>query len=190
MVDRRTFLATTGAFAAGLAGCLGRGAGDADHDIGMSSSAFLPAEYRVEPGTTVTWKNTSTHAHTVTAYENTLPDGTDTSLPAVTRPNRGPATRGTRAVAARSTPAKRSHIPSNSPAAIRTSVFPTSRATWPASSSSVMSRKQMTDRRSLQPKPKQKRRYSSTSTLVSSSSATSSGWASSVVFWISTRRSG
>ncbi|WEL20932.1 plastocyanin/azurin family copper-binding protein [Halorhabdus sp. BNX81] len=77
MVDRRTFLATTGAFAAGLAGCLGRGAGDADHDIGMSSSAFLPAEYRVEPGTTVTWKNTSTHAHTVTAYENTLPDGTE-----------------------------------------------------------------------------------------------------------------
>jgi len=81
MVDRRTFLATTGALAggltAGLAGCLGSGAGSEDHDIGMSSSTFLPAEYHVEPGTTVVWKNTSTHAHTVTAYENTLPEGTE-----------------------------------------------------------------------------------------------------------------
>ena len=77
MVDRRTFLATSGALAAGLAGCLGSGAGSEAHDIGMSSSRFLPAEYRVEPGTTVVWKNTSTHAHPVTAYGNTLPDGTE-----------------------------------------------------------------------------------------------------------------
>lgn len=79
MVDRRTFLATTGALAsgltAGLAGCLGSGAGSEAHDIGMSSSDFLPAEHQVAPGTTVVWRNTSTRAHTVTAYENTLPNG-------------------------------------------------------------------------------------------------------------------
>ncbi|MFB6128424.1 MAG: plastocyanin/azurin family copper-binding protein [Halorhabdus sp.] len=77
MVDRRTFLASAGGLAAGLAGCLGSGAASNEHDIGMSSSDFLPAEYHVEPGTTVVWKNTSTRAHTVTAYENILPEGAE-----------------------------------------------------------------------------------------------------------------
>jgi len=79
-MNRRAFLATVGGSTVALAGCFGAGGstgGGDDHDIGMSSTAFLPASFAVAPGTTVVWKNTSSHAHTVTAYESGIPDGAD-----------------------------------------------------------------------------------------------------------------
>lgn len=65
--------------AAGLAGCLGgrndrRVCGDGC-DVGMSANRFEPGTLTVPVGTTVTWKNTSSKAHTVTAYEAELPEG-------------------------------------------------------------------------------------------------------------------
>lgn len=76
-MDRRTFLATTvGLTSATLAGCLTRG--DAlssdEYDIGMSSNAFKPKQKTVSVGDTVIWGNTSSRAHSVTAYENAIPD--------------------------------------------------------------------------------------------------------------------
>ncbi|PSQ16272.1 halocyanin [Halobacteriales archaeon QS_8_69_26] len=78
-MKRRALLATAGATLAGGAGCLGTlGSGGAscgsDCDVGMSTNAFLPEEYEVPVGTTVVWKNTSSRAHTVTAYEQGIPD--------------------------------------------------------------------------------------------------------------------
>jgi plastocyanin len=78
---RRAFLASVGgtALTVSVAGCLGSGgAGTVDeYDIGMSTSAFRPAEFAVAPGTTVVWKNTSKSTHTVTAYESSIPDAAD-----------------------------------------------------------------------------------------------------------------
>jgi len=75
-MHRRAFLATVGGSAVALSGCLGSGGetGNDDYDIGMSSSRFLPGKFAVAPGTTVVWRNTSSHAHTVTAYESGIPD--------------------------------------------------------------------------------------------------------------------
>lgn len=79
-MDRRTFLATTaglGTFS-GLAGCMdGSASQPADYDIGMSIRKFQPAAIEVSPGTTVVWKNTSSHTHTVTAYEDRIPDSAE-----------------------------------------------------------------------------------------------------------------
>ncbi|MDY7083266.1 MAG: plastocyanin/azurin family copper-binding protein, partial [Halobacteria archaeon] len=36
---------------------------------------FEPKRIKVSPGTTVTWKNVGTIGHTVTAYEDKIPDG-------------------------------------------------------------------------------------------------------------------
>lgn len=72
-MDRRTFLATVGGTAVALAGCLSADA-TAEYDIGMSTNRFLPDAFAVAPGTTVVWKNTSSHAHTVTAYEDRIPE--------------------------------------------------------------------------------------------------------------------
>lgn len=73
---RRAFLATVGAATVPLAGCFGSGSssGTDDYDIGMSVSRFRPGEFAVTPGTTVVWKNTSKSTHTVTAYQNSIPD--------------------------------------------------------------------------------------------------------------------
>jgi plastocyanin len=77
-MQRRAFLATVGSSTAGLAvglsGCLGVGGSPPEYDIGMSSSRFRPQSFEVAPGATVRWLNTSSHAHTVTAYESGLPD--------------------------------------------------------------------------------------------------------------------
>ena len=74
--SRRAFLAATGTTAiAGLTGCLGLFETD-DYDIGMTAVAFRPETLTVSAGSTVVWKNTSSRAHTVTAYEGTLPEGT------------------------------------------------------------------------------------------------------------------
>ncbi|WP_435348981.1 plastocyanin/azurin family copper-binding protein [Haloarchaeobius sp. HRN-SO-5] len=76
-MDRRTFLASAGAVA--LSGCLAvsstaRTDCTSGCDVQMSASAFRPAEHEASVGDTVVWKNTSSKAHTVTAYENAIPD--------------------------------------------------------------------------------------------------------------------
>jgi plastocyanin len=77
---RRALLATAGAAMAGLPGCLGGlGTGGArcgdECDVGMSTNAYLPETHETSVGSTVVWRNTSSRAHTVTAYEGGLPDG-------------------------------------------------------------------------------------------------------------------
>lgn len=77
-MDRRAYLRTVGGLSiAGLAGCSGLATGPSeqsgDYDVGMSSAAFRPASIEVAVGDTVVWRNTSSHAHTVTAYENEIP---------------------------------------------------------------------------------------------------------------------
>lgn len=76
-MDRRRFLGRIGAgvaagASAGLAGCL-----DDDYDVGMRASAYTPETVTVAVGDTVVWQNTSTRAHTVTAYEGAIPDEAD-----------------------------------------------------------------------------------------------------------------
>jgi plastocyanin len=74
-MDRRTFL--TGASAVGItgfAGCTALGSGEDDYDIGMTAVAYRPPSLTVEVGDTVVWKNTSARAHTVTAYDDKIPD--------------------------------------------------------------------------------------------------------------------
>jgi plastocyanin len=79
-MDRRTFLA--GAASAGtlsLAGCSALRGGSAsaaptDYDVGMGAAFFRPTEVEVEVGETVVWANTGSRRHTVTAYENQIPD--------------------------------------------------------------------------------------------------------------------
>jgi plastocyanin len=59
-----------------LSGCLGgRSSGDTDFDVGMGSSFYRPEELRVGRGETVVWRNTGARRHTVTAYEDGIPDG-------------------------------------------------------------------------------------------------------------------
>jgi len=77
---RRRFLQRVGttALAAGsvaVAGCSGGGSSSADADIEMTSSAFDPDSLEVAVGDTVVWENTSSVEHTVTAYQDQLPDG-------------------------------------------------------------------------------------------------------------------
>jgi plastocyanin len=77
-MERRAFLRAVGpAAAAGLAGCIGGGTAEGDYDVGMSAAAFRPVQIAVEPGTTVRWLNTSKQGHSVTAYEEDLPEGAD-----------------------------------------------------------------------------------------------------------------
>jgi plastocyanin len=76
-MKRRAFLRAAAPTAAvGLAGCIGSGE-PTDYDIGMGAKVFRPETFRVEPGTTVTWRNTSKQGHSVTAFEDGLPEGAD-----------------------------------------------------------------------------------------------------------------
>ena len=77
-MDRRAYLRTVGGLSTvGLAGCSGlvaeRSTGSQSYDVGMSTDAFRPARVEIAPGETVVWRNTSSHAHTVTAYEDSIP---------------------------------------------------------------------------------------------------------------------
>lgn len=73
-MKRRRYLAVSGvAVTAGLAGCAGV-LGDEEYDVGMTADAFVPETLFVTAGTTVVWENTSARAHTVTAYENEIPE--------------------------------------------------------------------------------------------------------------------
>ena len=78
-MNRRSFLGGVAGVAVGtgLAGCGGSRGETGDHDVGMTARKFTPATIEVPPGTTVVWKNTSTHAHTVTAYEESIPKSTE-----------------------------------------------------------------------------------------------------------------
>jgi plastocyanin len=47
-------------------------------EVGMTGShAFDPKEITIDAGETVTWVNDSSEAHTVTAIEDSLPEGAD-----------------------------------------------------------------------------------------------------------------
>ena len=73
-MHRRSVLQQMGAVAmVGIAGCTGV-FGETEYDIGMSAMEFLPADFTVETGSTVTWKNDGSRAHTVTAYDDGIPD--------------------------------------------------------------------------------------------------------------------
>jgi plastocyanin len=75
-MDRRTFLAAVGTTAtAAIAGCSAGASSEGDYDVGMTATGFRPAELTVSVGDEVVWKNTSSRAHTVTAYESGLPEG-------------------------------------------------------------------------------------------------------------------
>ncbi|RRJ31979.1 cupredoxin domain-containing protein [Halocatena pleomorpha] len=78
-MDRRAFLATAaGLTSATLAGCFASGSLSAtEYDIGMASNAFTPDHYTTSVGETVVWGNTNSRAHSVTAYENAIPDEAD-----------------------------------------------------------------------------------------------------------------
>lgn len=81
-MDRRTVLRIGGAtLAGGLAGC---GGSESDTPAGTETGTvvemtnqnqFEPSELTVSVGETVTWENVGTVAHSVTAYEDDLPDG-------------------------------------------------------------------------------------------------------------------
>lgn len=81
-MNRRTLLAALGTgTVAGLAGCSsvlgsddGGPCGGETCSIGMTRNAFVPRRFAVSVGETVVWKNTSGANHTVTAYEDAIPD--------------------------------------------------------------------------------------------------------------------
>ena len=74
-MHRRRFLGRVGlaGVAVGVpvaaAGCLDEG-----YDVGMTADGFVPDELTIGVGETVIWENTSTRRHTVTAYENAIPN--------------------------------------------------------------------------------------------------------------------
>ncbi|SFR44549.1 cupredoxin domain-containing protein [Halogeometricum limi] len=71
--SRRRFLAGLGSVAAaGLAGCTTAGQGD--YDVGMTAVAFDPPTLTVAVGDEVVWRNTSSRGHTVTAYDDRIPE--------------------------------------------------------------------------------------------------------------------
>lgn len=76
-MDRRNFLAAASAgVSIGLAGCLDRfeAAATTDDRVEMTIDSFRPERLTVESGTTVEFVNTSSHAHTVTAFDDGIPD--------------------------------------------------------------------------------------------------------------------
>lgn len=59
-----------------LAGCIG-GDDEGEYDVGMTANAFAPEEITVSAGESVVWRNTSARTHTVTAYEDAIPEAAD-----------------------------------------------------------------------------------------------------------------
>ncbi|MFB6219849.1 MAG: plastocyanin/azurin family copper-binding protein [Halolamina sp.] len=76
-MKRRRYLVAAGTSAAvSLGGCLGlTPAEETNYDVGMAPASFDPAELTVSVGDEVVWENTSSRTHTVTAYEDGIPDG-------------------------------------------------------------------------------------------------------------------
>lgn len=75
-MHRRAFLTTVAGASTVLAGCLGSGQ-SAEYDVGMSANAFLPETFEIEAGDAVTWANTGSRNHSVTAYASGIPDEAD-----------------------------------------------------------------------------------------------------------------
>lgn len=74
-MDRRRFLQGAGGTAiVSVTGCVTLLESDDDYDIGMTASAYTPDQFTIEVGDTVVWENTSTRAHTVTAYDSLIPE--------------------------------------------------------------------------------------------------------------------
>ena len=74
-MERRRYLAGVGTTVAlSLGGCLGLSSGKENFDVGMSPASFNPPEITVSVGEEVVWENTSSRAHTITAYEGGIPD--------------------------------------------------------------------------------------------------------------------
>ncbi|OYR53986.1 plastocyanin/azurin family copper-binding protein [Halorubrum halodurans] len=77
-MHRRRFLERAGAagVAVGtslaLAGCLAD-----QYDVGMTATGFVPEAVTVEVGDRVVWENTSVRGHTVTAYEDAIPEAAE-----------------------------------------------------------------------------------------------------------------
>ena len=74
-MDRRTFLLATGTGASvALAGCFEGGSATGAADVEMTMDSYRPEQLTVEAGETVEFMNTSSHAHTVTAFQDAYPD--------------------------------------------------------------------------------------------------------------------
>ncbi len=75
---RRQLLAAGTGVVAAFAGCTSRGSSgdteDEEYDVGMGGSFFRPEKVEVSVGETVVWRNTGSRNHTVTAYEDAIPD--------------------------------------------------------------------------------------------------------------------
>lgn len=83
-ITRRRVLSTTAAaLTVGLAGCGGGGDGDdgggGDSDtVDMTDElVFDPETISISVGDTVTWENVGGVGHSVTAYEDSIPDGAE-----------------------------------------------------------------------------------------------------------------
>ena len=63
-------------FALPVAACSGGGSSSGEVQM-TDAQRFEPEELTVAAGETVTWKNESGESHTVTAYEDDIPDGAD-----------------------------------------------------------------------------------------------------------------
>lgn len=74
-MNRRSFLGTAAAAGVlGLAGCSATGLSDSEYDVAMYSNKFEPQEYEVGVGDTVVWGNTGSRGHSVTAYDDEIPE--------------------------------------------------------------------------------------------------------------------
>jgi plastocyanin len=73
---RRRVLATLGAaFVTGGAGCTAVGTlGGVDGDVGMTAVAFEPSSITIAAGEEVVWYNNSARAHSITAYDDGIPE--------------------------------------------------------------------------------------------------------------------
>jgi len=78
MRRRRVLAALGAAFATGGAGCTAAGTlGGVDGDVGMTAVAFEPATITVAAGEEVVWYNNSARAHSITAYDDGVPEGAE-----------------------------------------------------------------------------------------------------------------
>ncbi len=75
-MKRRDYLRVAGLCAGFAAGCSGPSRnGDSSRAVGMTDGfVFEPESVRIAAGTTVEWTNEGNAAHTVTAYEDRIPD--------------------------------------------------------------------------------------------------------------------
>ena len=78
-MNRRSYLAALGAGATGaLAGCSAlagsSGLSESAFDVAMYANRFEPKAFTVTVGESVTWGNTGSRGHSVTAYEGSIPD--------------------------------------------------------------------------------------------------------------------